>query len=407
MRLLKVTSNLVMVVTFFALIYAPLADIQWSFDPTEELCEYRPLARLPPLPEKRSEIGAFISNFEEYYDDNFGFRRMLIKIQSLVRVDLLKTSTSDVIMLGQDDWLFFIPEGYIQERIGAAPLRSEELEAWMTVLTRRQAWLDRHQIGHLFVIAPDSATVNREHLPSWLQRRIGKTRRDQLLELLKQSPVNYEDLAQILIETKETHTYESLYLRTDTHWNDYGAYVGYCQLIDRIAENSRFAGLKPLPLDAFQPKTESPKDRDLARMLGGAELFPETLVNLKHKRDFGVVQQRMVLSHILSPCEFEDYRTYVTECPGGKGRLLMFADSFSHRLLPMLAPHFEQIVVVHRDNPTEAMLRALIERIQPDMVIEERVERSLKGTPGVEAYEMLADRGPRPRFALSRDFNPK
>ena len=107
---------------FFAVcICLPLADLALGLDTSAALKENRVLASLPSLSAPIQAVGrtptatsawkklaraiaAFPASFTQYYNDNFGWRRTLVRAHSQLMV-LGWPAKGDVIV-GRDGWLF-------------------------------------------------------------------------------------------------------------------------------------------------------------------------------------------------------------------------------------------------------------------------------------------------------------
>src|SRR5207302_6354416 len=95
---------------------------------------------------------------------------------------------------------------------------------------------------------------------------------DQLVAYMKaHSTVQVLDLRPALIEAKKAGV---LFLKTDTHWNSLGAFIGCQQLADALSHD--FPAIKPLLLEAFDRRTEIGPAGDCAQFIGQANGVQET-----------------------------------------------------------------------------------------------------------------------------------
>lgn len=154
----------------------------------------------------------------------------------------------------------------------------------------------------------------------------------------------------------EPHVDEPIYYRTDHHWTGLGAYYGSRAMLEA-------AGLEQLPRDAFEWRTNShPTLGSLFRMTQDAQLertpdvteYPVppvkvTSVSLSGAA-YDVPRRRPLLDE-----GARGYLVYlggdapllVAKTPVKNGRrALLVKNSFGNPLGPLLAPHFEQVVVV-------------------------------------------------------------
>ena len=115
----------------------------------------------------------------------------------------------------------------------AVPFTRDELEAWRTTLEHTQDWMESHGIAYVFVLAPDKHAVYPELLPASVRRVGAETRTDALVRYLgDHSTVPVLDLRDALRAAKIR---ERIYHRTDTHWNDRGAFAASQALLRLLA----------------------------------------------------------------------------------------------------------------------------------------------------------------------------
>jgi len=231
----------------------------------------------------------------------------------------------------------------------------------------RQAWLKKKGIKYLLVIVPIKSTIYPEYLPDWLTRSPRPSKLDQFTEYMKaHSTVPVLDLRPALLAAK---TNAFVYLNTDSHWNNLGAFVGYQEIVKTLG--SQFPGMQPLPQSAFDFK-ELPdgSGRDLAKMLGLESQFRE-----KHFYEYHPLPPLQPLNHINPELPANRWRKptihpVITECPQAQGRAIVYHDSYGWSLLDFLGYHFNRTFWFSRPDwqPED------IENIKPDIVIDERAE---------------------------------
>ena len=158
---------------------------------------------------------------------------------------------------------------------------------------------------------------------------------------------------------------ERLYHRTDTHWNDRGAFVGYQSIIDALTED--FPALRHPSRSAFEPRVVQSEGLDLAGMLGLTEVLSE--------EDLLLVP-RHPTARILEPLHPNRRLTHgriVTDAPNRGPRALVFMDSFGPALVPFLSEEFSRVVYLWQDNIDPQV----VEQERPQVVIQEWVGRAL------------------------------
>jgi alginate O-acetyltransferase complex protein AlgJ len=322
----------VLILVFLGVISLPLVSQALHFAPAVSDHENRRLARRPPLSLSAASINAFPAAFDAYYSDHFGFRSQLIRCHSLWKLRLFHVSPSPRVILGKEGWLF---DDATVDYFRAPALTAEELEKWRLFLEERQRFVEAEHLPYLAVIAPSPCSIYPEFLPDSVRRGARETRLDQLLEYLRRhSHVRILDVRPALLEAKAAGR---LYNRTDTHWNDLGAYVAYREIIRALAPTS--PGISPLPASAFELRKSPVPGGDIARLLAVPEFFPEEKVELEPR-----VPRRSQVAEWL-PEESNPPAAFSMKIGDpSMPRAIVFHDSFTYAsLYPFLAEHFREI----------------------------------------------------------------
>lgn len=327
--------------------------------------EYRTLASRPPLPQTLRELAKFPGRFGLYFNDHFGFRRPLVRLQALVRVKGLGVSVTPQVIVGKDGWLFLDPayDPSLSQSRSDKPFTGEQLARWQQALQVRHDWLAQRGIRYLFVIAPEKQSVYPEYLPD--NRRYPQISRfDQLVAYLREnSDLEILDLRPPLLEAKQTRR---LYFKTDTHWDARGGLVASQAIVRELAKS--FPEMKPLDESDCVTVRTAMSTGDLARMMGLNGWFVEEVEGMQ-LRNPGFVAQ--VESNGAS------WMLVTTHRDQNLPSLLAFCDSFSSAFATFLSQHFSR--AVYRQQLYFDPGQVELER--PQIVIEEMVERYLSDDP--------------------------
>jgi alginate O-acetyltransferase complex protein AlgJ len=357
--------NLVLVLLFLAIIATPGLGLAVGADRAAlSESEMRELAKFPGWSWHRSEIAKWPAAFQRYFEDHFAFRNQLLHWQSTLLWRALRTSSSDTVIAGTHDWLFYADDGGIGDYISAYPFTGPELEAWRLTLERTRDWLKTQGIRYLVVIAPDKHMIYPEYMPASLHRMRPDYRADQLLAYMRgKSTVEILDLRAALIAAKPT---DLLYHRYDTHWDDRGGLVGYQQIAGRL--HVWWPSLQPLQRADFDESPSVPSG-DKTTMLG---LTDEGKLAMP-----GLVPRRGWAHRVVEPTRPDPYGEdgrVVTEIGNhALPRAVMFRDSFAGRLMPYLSEHFSRIVYLWQNDFDPEVVR----QEHPHIVIQEYVARHL------------------------------
>jgi hypothetical protein len=364
---MKHTAYVVIVAAFVFMLFLPLLQMTFKIFPEIPSGENRSLAIRPKL-EKPSLVALrqYQKEFEPYFNDNYGFRNILVRINGILNIKLFGFSSSKRVVLGGDGWLFYNDENdgvSFKDFQGEAAFSSEEL----TKIKRNILFMDQQLRGKgiqfVVILAPNKHTIYPEYLPSSVRINTGaKTRADQLATILAGSDLNYIDLRSTLIDAKANYSMP-LYFKTDTHWNEQGALIAYNKIIEELQKHDT----KHNELQAEIVSLRAVPNGGLGDMAG--------FLNLKNAlSDENVIvsdisPQRHPVSSI-SP--YSGKSDVVMEIPASKlPRLLVFRDSFFEALLPFICQQFSRSVYLWQNT----IDLNIIDKEKPDIVIFEFVER--------------------------------
>ena len=355
---------------FLISIALPLAGMILRLDSAFLLVENRVLASRPAMKLDRTNLAEFPGKFEVYFNDQFGFRKRLIHWLNTIKVAGLGVSPSPKVILGQDGWLFY-GGIYLDYYRAVAPFTRKNLEVWQVLLESRRDWLAARGIPYLLVIVPAKSTIYPEYMPRVYNRLSTQSRLDQLKAHLKtHSTLTILDLREPLLAAKLQGL---VYYRTDTHWNNRGAYAGYVKITEALS--TWFPELQAIPRSEFREQTFSEPGRDLALMLAMSDYYWDSYSDLRLIKPNLAHEVRRAADQATSQRQHRiGHPDIVYEHPDQKRpRAVMFHDSFATPLVPLLSEHFQRIVFSRQDS----MERELVERERPNVVIQEIVERAL------------------------------
>jgi hypothetical protein len=335
------------IVLFLIVLWAPAIQMHYKVYQEFEDADKRVLPGPPVL--GREAISSFAEKSEAYVDDHFGFRPDLIRWNVLMRVHLFGVVPLQSVIAGKNTWLFYRSEALddgdsINDFMGTVPLSSEALEDLRRMLDENNRRFTQKGIKYIVAIAPNKNAVYSENLPERFAKNKARTRLEQFCEYMEnRSDVNILDLTKPLSREKSK---APLYWATDSHWNSFGAYVAYREIMKRISDFYPDTGV--ITLAGEVDVKQRTNGGDLAQMLFIQDVWPEkedTLVRLDSKQ--------------ITP-QFE--------------KLLFRHDSFGDALYPYLTKHFKKIISA---APFAPFGFEAISREQPEIVLHLFAERYL------------------------------
>ena len=379
-------SNLMLVVLFLVALVAPLAGLNRSgVDQMIARTERRTAAAFPKLElrwhgpilfPKKQTMRVFPHEFETWFNDHVGGRRHLIQAYNLAKVCGLTAETysqpavgkaaQSPVIIGREGWLFWTGEFLLEDFRRTRPFSAEELGRWKAVLEARHDWLARRGVQYILFIAPNQQEIYSEFMPRAINRVGARSRFDQLKAVLAGGRVTLVDPRAALTAAKSR---EQTYFKTDTHWNDFGAFVGYREICTAL--QPRFPNLQPRALDDFHIAVRDDEGMYVATLVDSLVPFRERLVTLTPRHP------RTAKSEGVPP-PADSRAAMVTRNPNGVlGSAIVVHDSFMHWLGPYLSEHWRHMHLMWHDDFPAEYLEEIIRRERPQVLIQEMVERKL------------------------------
>jgi alginate O-acetyltransferase complex protein AlgJ len=268
-------------------------------------------------------------------------------------------------MIGSDRWLFYTDDNAFDDYRSRTMFTPKELAAWKRILEQRRDWLAAHGSHYLVVLVPDKHVVYGEHIPRSI-RRVGEEYASEQLAayLRKNTMLEVLNLAPALERAKHD---ERIYHRTDTHWNDRGALIGYQEIIRRLTP--RFPAVWPLERPDFDALESRTPGWDPAEMLKLGDASPEDNLSLRPR----VPRTAKFINGATHDERWNDPVVILEKDDPTLPRAVMLRDSFASALVPFLAEHFSHLFVVW----DQGFYVNVMERGKPDVMIQEIAGRKL------------------------------
>lgn len=333
-------------------------------------------------PRKRS-LRAFPRKFEQWFNDHIPTRPALLTTYNSARyVGLVSENFGRPtaggqnragVVIGRNGWLFYRGERMVDYYRGTNPFTEDELDAWVRTLRARRDWCKARGIRYVFVFTPNKHSIYPEHMPRSLTRVRDKSRLDVLLERLQgEDGIDVIDLRPALLRAKQERL---TYYKTDTHWNEFGAYVGYRVIMRKL--RTWYPEFRAKPLNEFDIEERDFPDGDLAKMLRSPFPYDDTEIRLIPKKTTVGSNVQTVSHQQIEPGSASPRQVRFAHGEATRPSAVILHDSFMGNLHPFLTPHWRKVdYTTGRSLPED-----LIERVRPTIVIQELVERKLSDMP--------------------------
>ncbi len=347
--------------------------------------ENRPQNSPPPLLWKRWAFHVFPYMFDAYFNDRVGYRSELLDLKRNITYDIMGETTSNIVWVGKNDWLFFDCVGKFPQVAALNGTLEPNVEAWASVLEKRRDWLAKRGIVYIVYIAREKSIIYPEYLPDSLQRHPPTDLVPGFLARLKQSNVPAIDPYRHLIAAKPMAIHP-LYLMNDSHWSGTGMSVGYRPLADELARAVPGYRAKPDTAFNFLPYVRLEADLTTALGLNPGDKTEATVHCGEPNNPSMEVPDDDVAALLVSggkPLAHLPSRR--TLCPTATPRGVMLHDSFGADFRRMFASDFQRLTAAG----TYGFPTALIEAEKPHVVIQLFVDRVLRVVPASNPPQLL------------------
>lgn len=308
------------------------------------------LSRAPSLRDPEGNWNPnYLSQVQDYAGDNFYLRQDMITAWSALNAKALGSSITEDVVLGADGWLYFADT--LPDYVGLDPMTDREIFSAARNLALISEYCEEQGAEFLFTIAPNKNSLYPQHMPALTLPAARKPHdAKRLAEELERQGVDYLDCFALFRGQEET-----LYFKTDSHWNSKGAALAADALNDALGRSSGYFGGPFTPQEVHKG--------DLYDMLypAGSGLETDQVYGGELSFDYD------------APIRSAENLTIMTH-GGGEGSLLMFRDSFGNNFYPYLADSFDA-ALFSRSMPYRL---DLVNQREADYVAAELVERNLR-----------------------------
>lgn len=324
---------------------------------------------------------SFMGEIEEYYNDRLPFRSVIIsanrKLTSMIERpydrmvekgdDLPPRVHNDATIEGREKWLFFAKENSLEDYLGSNILSIEQMESYLTGMKELQEVCETRGKQVFFMIPPNKEQVYSEFMPSYtIEDPYKKAQR--LVDYIQEN----SDIKIIypMKELKAAKDKWQLYLKTDTHWNSAGAFIGVQALYALM-------GLPTTELESLTVLEEPVYNGDLLTMgnLDWEDYVGDKTYTVYYRLDVEVTEELgngtgagadiySTTASSANPCNF-----------------VMLGDSFRINMGPYLSKDFDRCTLINIFNAGEADARNAVENA--DIIVVELVERNSINFPNI------------------------
>lgn len=337
-------ADIALVLLFLAMLCLPL--LAPGFPSWRDLpsTENRHLADKPKF--QFAYLFQYPKLFEPYFNDHFFGRNALVRWNNQLKLRLFGRPESSLLQVGLHSWFFpdyrfALPEGRERTR----ELTAGELARLRQSLLAEAQWFTKRRLHAYVLWTPQKSAIYPEYCPAWFRNAPPAPRLEQIKTVFRNLPPSdcfrFLDVTDAVRAAKNRRV---LYYRWDQHWNNYGAFIAYGELIKGMARD--FPGLKPL------------SDEDV--IVDGSlrnDMLEQDLLNLLNLQGFWKDDYFRVRAKRLDAS------------PRKLGKVLILHDSQFEAMRSLIPNHFSAPAIRHHDWLWIENYYALIERLQPEAVV--------------------------------------
>ncbi len=246
----------------------------------------------------------FQIDFENYMNQNFGFRNILVRVRNQIDWDFFKKANASGVLVGKEDFLF--ARGYLNSYKGRDFVGDSVIESTVNRLNDIAGFFKKIRTPFLIVIAPGKGWYYPEHFPESFDKLDNQvTNYEIYLRELDDKNIHFIDFNAHFLSLKDSLDHLA-FPKTGIHWSNFSSALA----LDSILRYSKDSFDLDVPVykitktDQFSNRMQK-GDKDLENMMN-------TLIRLKNNP--------MI------------YPEFVTENGDEKPKLLMISDSFFHTM---------------------------------------------------------------------------
>ena len=370
-RILYKLNSFIIILMFCIAIFIPFLIGVFEKDKTLSSIEKRQLLQLPEIPKTINDIQAFPQTFDNYYSDQFGLRDWFIEYYKLTKFSIGDSPSEDV-TIGKNGWYFLgsTKVGYKRYDDPIGDVRNinlysqQDLKRLGKYMEALKTWLNNKGTEYVLVIVPNKHTVYFDQLPDYISKINDKSATDQLIEYLTEhTDIKVVDLRDQLIREKETH---SLYPKTDSHWNHYGANIAQYEIMLEIEK--LFPGQIQPEMKKLRTGTQG--GGNLANLMG--------IHTLKEHNPQPIFDQTCIPTR--HPPDAKEMEPHTLICKNQKLNAVIFRDSCFSELQPYFSRKFKRSTYIW-GKLNFSSLAKYVKLEKPDIVIEQWSEKYLPYIP--------------------------
>ena len=366
MKKLKKISNILLILAFLIIITMPqLLITVFKVENPQDTSENRKLAEKPKFDANKPLI--YATEYEAYYNDNLPFRSVIRNAWTNFNFQILNEAMTNQVLVGKNEgdisssWLFYQSNlenenNPVKEAQGLLSFSAKEYDQILSMMDVNKTELEKRNIELYYAFIPNKENVYKDKFPEHVIIYDDNTRVDKLVNhILENTELTNVIYLKNALESEKNDF--QVYHKQDTHWNDYGAFIGFRQIMSEINDEYTDFTHKVTKVD------EKIIEMDLSKMSGINDILKDIDYEVEFLPD--VKYDETVIE--------TDNKIIITECPNApiNKTLMLVGDSYRSGMIPYFAKVYSKVIFLHRCDYANHLLDAY----QPDVVIGQFLER--------------------------------
>ena len=320
-----------------------------------------------------SNLDKFPPEFEEFYNDNFSFRRPLLDAYHYFKFNYYHISPHpDKTIIGLNDW-YYNAGKEVEIFEGKLHFSKMDLNKFKNEWGKRLEYFNSLDIKSYWLICPFKHHIYPEYLPLNVSQHNELKRLDQLKDYLDESfPGLIIDPTPELLAVKDS---EILYYKLDNHWNMKAGYIASKLLLSKIQAD--FSNVQIPDIQSYQWQDSIIQGGIHYRVLGLEDNYDKQLYPIieNEKAVESIKYGFPPPKYFAYPWEYE--RRYINGVDSLGLTILVIRDSFGAQLIPFIKESFRESVFIF-DAWQYDINETIIEAVNPDIVVYISLETHLE-----------------------------
>ena len=359
--------NIIFIVIFVSAITLPYIFAHRDTEVRVSDEENRELAAYPVLYDKENGWNtSYIENFDEWINDNLRGRTEIVKINSTLQYKLFHRILRDNLVSGKNDWLFNKSDDLITEYQHVNLLTDDQVGEFTSNMQAFSDYLGGRGISFYYMQCYEKESIYPNEYLQGVKQLGNISRTDQVVDGLKtKTDINVIDCKIDLLNHAKTE--QVYYKYADNHWNDYGAFIGYQDLMKRIQID--YPRIKVLDKNDYNIENIEQSVSLYGYQYPYSDISPEYRI-----KNPGAVEITDTAKKNWADLHVQDFiHEYANNSSGNSLRILLVGDSYIRQFLKDdVAESFSYTLSIDWSNLGN--LDSVIDRFHPDIVVLENTE---------------------------------